>query len=231
MSELAPEIVPDIDIVIEAGDWQSRLPAAEETCLTAARLALSHAEGVPDGPATLTLILADNETVQALNRDYRGKDQPTNVLSFALYADTAEGNPDSDPDQGPDEPDADAVNDGSDDGDDDGADEEHFVDPDMSTEMLAQPGPVPIVLGDVFLAFETVDQEAREQRKPFADHLSHLVIHGVLHLLGYDHLTDADADRMERLESDILARLGIADPYAGQNTGAPDQPGRTVAPS
>lgn len=69
-------------------------------------------------------------------------------------------------------------------------------------------------LGEVILARQTLVGEARAQRKPVADHLTHLVVHGVLHLLGYDHETDAEAERMERLETAILARLGIADPYA-----------------
>ena len=73
---------------------------------------------------------------------------------------------------------------------------------------------MPILLGDVVLAFETVQREAREQGKSVGDHLTHLVVHGILHLLGYDHQSDPDADRMERLETSILARFGIADPYS-----------------
>jgi len=69
-------------------------------------------------------------------------------------------------------------------------------------------------LGDVILAYETVAAEAEAEAKPIADHMTHLVVHGVLHLIGYDHMTDGDAERMERLESAILASLGIADPYA-----------------
>ena len=68
-------------------------------------------------------------------------------------------------------------------------------------------------LGDVALAYETCAREAAEQGKPLADHVTHLVAHGVLHLLGWDHQTDAEADRMEALERDILARIGVPDPY------------------
>jgi probable rRNA maturation factor len=82
----------------------------------------------------------------------------------------------------------------------------------------AAPGQVPdgpVTLGDVVLALETVRTEAAAARIPLADHVSHLVVHGCLHLLGYDHESDADAARMEELERTILAELGIADPYAG----------------
>lgn len=71
----------------------------------------------------------------------------------------------------------------------------------------------PVALGDVIVARETVLDEAAAQNKKPGDHLAHLIIHGVLHLLGYDHLNDGDADRMEALERDLLGRLDIADPY------------------
>jgi probable rRNA maturation factor len=70
-------------------------------------------------------------------------------------------------------------------------------------------------LGDVIVAYETVAAEADAEGKPFADHLTHLVVHGILHLLGYDHMTKRDAELMEQRETLILARLGVPDPYAG----------------
>jgi probable rRNA maturation factor len=76
------------------------------------------------------------------------------------------------------------------------------------------PTPEPVPLGDIVLALETVRAEAAAQRKPLRDHVSHLLVHGCLHLLGYDHQTAADALRMEGLERAILGRLGIPDPYA-----------------
>ncbi|HEY3917389.1 MAG TPA: rRNA maturation RNase YbeY [Stellaceae bacterium] len=83
----------------------------------------------------------------------------------------------------------------------------------------------PLLLGDVVLAFETVAAEAKAQGKSLADHLRHLVIHGVLHLLGYDHLAGAPARRMEALETRILAVLGVADPYRAREA-AFDEAGR-----
>jgi probable rRNA maturation factor len=71
----------------------------------------------------------------------------------------------------------------------------------------------PVLLGDVVLALETVAQEAAEQEKPIGDHLVHLTVHGVLHLLGYDHLTQVEAAAMESLERSVLAELGVPDPY------------------
>ena len=72
---------------------------------------------------------------------------------------------------------------------------------------------MPLILGDVVIALETATAEARAEAKTAADHLSHLVVHGMLHLLGHDHKTDDEANIMERLEVDILDQLGVADPY------------------
>jgi len=114
----------------------------------------------------LGIVLTDNSEQRALNRTWRGKDAPTNVLSFST----------ADPAQKP-------------------------------------PPGAPILLGDVVLACETVVREAAEQRKPLADHLSHLVVHGVLHLLGFDHESDSEAAIMEAREIEILAGLGVPAPY------------------
>jgi probable rRNA maturation factor len=78
---------------------------------------------------------------------------------------------------------------------------------------VATPLGAPLLLGDVVLAFETTHREAAEQEKPLAAHLRHLVVHGVLHLLGYDHVDDADATTMEEREIAILAELGVPNPY------------------
>ncbi len=90
---------------------------------------------------------------------------------------------------------------------------------DSSTNVLSFPqiepfGPVIGILGDITLARETLEREAAEQGTSLPDHFTHLVVHGFLHILGYDHLTDAEALQMESLETQILAALGIDDPYA-----------------
>lgn len=78
----------------------------------------------------------------------------------------------------------------------------------------------PILLGDIVIAYETTAAEAKAEGKPFLHHLSHLAVHGFLHLVGHDHETDAEADIMEALEQDILARLDIPDPYRGRDSAA-----------
>ena len=161
-----------------------------EAAASAAFEAAERPEILGGAPAEMSLVLADDALVQTLNRDYRDKDKPTNVLSFALLDD--------------------------------------LDDSDETDDVLARDEGMPILIGDVILAFETVQREAREQGKSVEDHLTHLVIHGVLHLLGYDHQSDPDADRMERLETSILARMGIADPYSAnpaQTAGAEGETG------
>src|SRR5580692_2342832 len=78
------------------------------------------------------------------------------------------------------------------------------------------PDDAPRMLGDIAIAYETTRREADDEQKPFDHHLSHLAVHGFLHLIGYDHETDNDAEAMETLEAEILAQLGIPDPYAGR---------------
>lgn len=93
---------------------------------------------------------------------------------------------------------------------------------DKATNVLSFPAATPDrlaqtpTLGDIAIAFETVAREAMEEDKRFEDHLAHMIVHGILHLLGEDHQMPAEAERMEAIERKALARLGIADPYAGQ---------------
>lgn len=218
----------DILVSIEEGAWEDRLPAVEELCLRAAAAALARAGGVPQGPAELSIVLADDALVQELNRTYRGKDKPTNVLSFAIHADDPGPGPDPGPDRGEAWDDAD----GDDADGEAGADGEDCM---TDGDFLSPSSPVPVLLGDVILAFQTVEREATEQGKPLASHLTHLVAHGVLHLLGYDHIDDDEAEIMERLETEILSGLGIPDPYVGRDPAggrprAPDDPGDDAGP-
>jgi probable rRNA maturation factor len=168
----------DLAVSIEIDDWDEFGPEFEDpeslaaalTPLVEATVAAGAGPGVrptADQVTELAIVFGDDELVQRLNREYRGKDAPTNVLSFALTE----------------------------------ADEPDF------------PG-APLVLGDVVLALETVLAEATRDSKVPADHARHLVVHGILHLLGHDHMTDAEAEAMERIETAILARFGIADPYS-----------------
>ncbi|MDB5565969.1 MAG: hypothetical protein JWP84_2535 [Tardiphaga sp.] len=84
-------------------------------------------------------------------------------------------------------------------------------------EGAQEPDDAPRMLGDIAIAYETTRREADEEEKTFANHLSHLAVHGFLHLVGYDHEKDGEAEAMEALEREILAQLGIADPYADQD--------------
>jgi probable rRNA maturation factor len=86
--------------------------------------------------------------------------------------------------------------------------------PALRVEGARKPGDAPAMLGDIAIAYETMRREADEEQKPFEHHLSHLAVHGFLHLVGYDHENDRDAEEMESLETEILAQLGIPDPYA-----------------
>ncbi len=157
----------DADISVDIVDerWQEAAPGGVEPLVLDAVHAVLAMHGTA-APVEMGLRLTDDEEIHALNRDWRGMDKPTNVLSFAL-------------------------------------DEDAVV-----------PG-APVPLGDVVVAFDTCAREAADEGKTLADHLRHLVVHGTLHLLGFDHEDDAEADIMEDAERRILAGLGVSDPYAG----------------
>ena len=157
----------DLDLAVSVDDprWRDVTAAPVIDLRPAVESAIAAAGG-PGGALEVSVVLADDAQVRRLNRDFRGIDKPTNVLSFEL------------------------------------------------TEGAGAPRPGrPLLLGDVVMAFETVVEEARQQLKSPRDHTIHLVVHGVLHLLGYDHRTEAGARTMERLETRVLADLEIADPY------------------
>jgi probable rRNA maturation factor len=155
--------VIDVDVLVLDERW-AEIGDAQAVARLSVEAALSVVAERQSGDVEVSVALADNATVQALNRDWRGKDHPTNVLSFPAPATRAPG---------------------------------------------------PRVLGDIALAYETVARESRDENKLFADHAVHLLVHGTLHLLGYDHESDSDAAVMEALEVEALARVGVADPYRG----------------
>ncbi len=152
-----------VDILVEAGAWPAkrRLRSLVETAVKATLV-----EVAAEGEASeLSVLFSDDANIQQLNNEWRGKDKPTNVLSFPAFP----------------------VEVGS---------------------------PLPPMLGDIALASETVTREAELENKPLEHHLTHLVVHGVLHLLGHDHEEEAEAEEMAAIERRILARLAIPDPYA-----------------
>jgi probable rRNA maturation factor len=166
----------ELELVEDDGDWQAF--GDIDDLVAAAQRVLGDAGELPAaGQAMIVVALSSDAVVRRLNVTYRGKNSPTNVLSFPA-ADAAASR--------------------------DAAD-------------------APRALGDVVLAVETVLAEAAAAGIPPAHHFQHLLIHGVLHLLGYDHLTDTEAEAMEALETTLLARLGIADPYSDR-ANAPDRP-------
>jgi len=153
---------PTIDILVRSTRWRAQ-PRARATIIKAITAA---AAATRRTHVELAVVLTGDRAIRTLNRDWRGFDKPTNVLSFPA---------------------------------------------------LPQPrrrGPA--LLGDVVIAYETVAREAKAEGKPFLHHLSHLAVHGFLHLIGYDHQQNQQAEAMERLERRVLARLKVPDPYAGE---------------
>ncbi|MFT2097716.1 rRNA maturation RNase YbeY [Marinomonas sp. 2405UD66-6] len=110
----------------------------------------------------VTIRIVDEEESHALNHEYRGKDKPTNVLSFPFEA---------------------------------------------------PPGLELPLLGDLVICTQVVEKEAKEQQKPLLHHWAHMTVHGILHLRGYDHINDDEAEEMESIETELLASLSISDPY------------------
>jgi probable rRNA maturation factor len=148
-----------LEVEVEDPAWTSALPEAPEIVERAALAALQ------EDAFDINLLLTDDVAIRALNIEFRGKDAPTNVLSFPAAA-------------------------------------------------SAWPH-----LGDIAFAYGVCAREAEAQSKPLAHHLMHLTVHGVLHLLGYDHETDAEAEAMEGVERAILSKLGVPDPYAHPGDG------------
>jgi probable rRNA maturation factor len=163
MSTLVPtDSAPVIDVLVESPLWD-REPSAMETV----ERAITAAADAIDAPlGEVAVMLTDDETIRALNRDWRRIDKPTNVLSFPAAKTLA-------------------------------------IEPSM--------------LGDIAIAYETLARECEDENRVFLHHLAHLAVHGFLHLMGYDHQDDSQADAMEQLESAILARLDMPDPYLARD--------------
>ena len=151
----------EIDVIVRSARWRKR-PTAKTIVK---RAVLAAVEAISTPSTELAIVLTDDSAIQTLNRDWRGKNAPTNVLSFPAAA------------------------------------------PGKSRS-------APPYIGDIVIAYRTVAREAVAEGKPFNHHLAHLAVHGFLHLLGYDHENDRDAQTMERLERKILKRLAVPDPYA-----------------
>lgn len=160
---------PSLHILLKYEEWQS-LEGAEAAVSRAYGAAIGR-EGALGG-REVSVLLSSDDAIAELNGSFRGKNKPTNVLSFPF------GGP-----------------------------------------YVGDSGKKP--LGDIIIAYETVMREAREERKAPLDHLAHLTVHGLLHLAGYGHDDDRDAERMEALERTILADIGISDPYLTFEDDAP----------
>jgi probable rRNA maturation factor len=150
----------EVAVVVNSDGWPETLEGRADAAI---REALQQAGAKLAGVAEVTVVLTDDAEQRELNRQWRGFDKSTNVLSFPQ------------------------------------------LEPFSAVQGL---------VGDITLARETVEREAAEMGISLEAHFTHLVVHGFLHLLGYDHIEEADAVQMESLETKILARLGIADPYA-----------------
>jgi probable rRNA maturation factor len=159
----------DIDISVQDPAWED-YEDIQDIFLKAIRTTLKTAifpKEIEGRSLELSLVLANDEVIHVLNREYRGNDKPTNILTFASLDD--------------------------------------------KDSPLPEEGPVP--LGDVMLSYQTIIKESIDEGRFFKDHAIHLAIHGVLHLLGYDHEDEDDANVMESLEIRILESMGVQNPY------------------
>lgn len=160
------------DILIEDRRWAAA--GLSEFAEPAIQAVLDHL-GLK-GEIEVSVLACNDDRIAALNADFRGKPQPTNVLSWP--------------------------------------DEERGADCDGAVPAPPRPDPGgTIALGDIAIAYGTCASEATAAGRALTDHATHLIVHGVLHLLGYDHERDADATLMEGIETEILGKMGIADPY------------------
>jgi probable rRNA maturation factor len=146
----------ELSVVVDKPTWRKTWPSLKTDIAELLRVAANHPDLVAKSVGVVSIVLADDETLRRLNREFRGKDRPTNVLSFA----------------DPSEP-----------------------------------------LGGIAVAYETVARETLAQNKKFVNHCKHMILHGFLHLLGYDHVAKKATRLMEEIEIAILRDVGIPNPY------------------
>lgn len=149
---------PSVDIDVQSPLWDAQ-PAADATV----RAAIAAAAALSTSGGEVSILLTDDSAIRVLNRDWRGIDKATNVLSFPA--------------------------------------------PEILSKGAAG------ILGDIVIAYETLQRECTDEDRDFLHHLTHLTVHGYLHLVGYDHQNDADAAAMESLESKIMTRMQLPDPW------------------
>lgn len=162
---------PAVDIQIDSALWDAQ-PDAEAAIRAAVTAAAAHSTSGGE----VSILLTDDSAVRVLNREWRGIDKATNVLSFPA--------------------------------------------PEALSKSAAG------ILGDIVIAYETLQRESADEHRDFLHHLTHLTVHGYLHLVGYDHEDDAHADEMESLESKIMTRMQLPDPWQdSEKAGTPEQSG------
>ncbi len=178
----------ELTIAIHHAPWQTAVEQLEVYIWRITQHCLKRMDNVldtyckkQDGRTVgLAIVLTDISEIQELNQRFRGKNMPTNVLSF------------------------------------------------IADNEAPQPEEQELVLGDIIICYEVIVEEAKTQNKTLRAHLAHMIVHGLLHLLGYDHMLDEEAETMEQLERDILAGLQIDDPYAWRD--APEATDVSVTP-
>lgn len=165
--------MPEIDFDVAYPSWLKLLPAVEAISHEVIREIFKDPERQLAGDMELSLMLVDDATIQELNRDHRGKDKPTNVLTFNAL--------------------------------------------EWDAPLRVASGQwfegQPMILGDIIFALETTRTEAQRDGKSLEHHYMHLLVHGLLHSLGYDHMNEAEAEEMEALEVALLKKLGVENPY------------------
>ena len=161
----------DVAISVDApwtGDWET---LADRACRAALARTAQAGWATSDALIEVSVRLTSDDEVHALNRDYRQKDKPTNVLSFPM------------------------------------------VQPDLLASVASNSDDGEVLLGDIVLAHGVCVAEAAERAVTVEAHAQHLIVHGMLHLLGHDHMNDAEAEAMEAIEQDAMSALGLHDPY------------------